>query len=118
MTKMAAMPIYGKSTLEIFFPGATGLILMELYMKHQRPKPIIVYTNYDPRLTLTYFTAMSNYPVQKPQRKVFLCNAYCMTCLGHRFFIFCCTDFFRNKLVSGDEIKIKIKFIWTIFQLN
>ena len=25
------------------------------------------------------------------------------------FFIFCFTDFFRNKLVSEDEIKIKIK---------
>ena len=33
-------------------------------------------------------------------------------------FIFCFTDFFRNKLVSEDEIKIKLKFIWTIFQLN
>ena len=41
-----------------------------------------------------------------------------MFLLGHRFFIFCFTDFFRNKLVSEDEIKIKIKFIWTIFQLN
>ena len=37
---------------------------------------------------------------------------------GHRFFIFCFTDFFRDKLVSEDEIKIKIKFIRTIFQLN
>ena len=36
----------------------------------------------------------------------------------HRFFIFCFTDFFRNKLVSEDELKIKIKFIQTIFQLN
>ena len=37
MTKMAAMPmpIYGKNTLKIFFPGTTGLILMELCMKHQ-----------------------------------------------------------------------------------
>ena len=32
------------------------------------------------------------------------------------FFIFCFTDFFRNKLLSEDEIKIK--FIQTIFQLN
>ena len=30
------------------------------------------------------------------------------------FFIFCFTDFFRNK----DEIKIKIKVIQIIFQLN
>ena len=30
------------------------------------------------------------------------------------FFIFCFTDFFRNKLGSEDEIKIKIKFIQVI----
>ena len=41
MTKMAAIP-----------PGTTGLISM----KHQRLKPIIVCTNYDLGLTLTYFT--------------------------------------------------------------
>ena len=40
------------------------------------------------------------------------------TYLGQSFFIFCFTDFFRNKLGSEDEIKIKIKFILTIFQLN
>ena len=54
MTKMAATPIY-KNPLEIF-PGTTGLILMKLFMKHQRPNPIIVYTNYDLGLTLTYLT--------------------------------------------------------------
>ena len=45
MTKMAAMPISGKNknTLKIFFPGITGLILMRLCMKHQRPKPFIIY---------------------------------------------------------------------------
>ena len=57
MTKMAAMPIYGKNTLKIFFPGTTGQILMKLCMKHQRPKPFIMYANYDPGLTLTYFMA-------------------------------------------------------------
>ena len=57
LIKMAAMPIYGKNTLEIFFPGITGLILV----KHQRLKPIIVCTNYYPGLTLTYFTVMSNF---------------------------------------------------------
>ena len=39
--------------------------------------------------------------------------------LGHRFFVFFCfTIFFCNKLGSEDEIKIRIKFIRTIFQLN
>ena len=34
------------------------------------------------------------------------------------FFIFCFTNFFHNKLGSEEGIKIKIKFIQTIFQLN
>ena len=34
------------------------------------------------------------------------------------FFYFLFYLFFHNKLVSEDEIKIKIKFIRTIFQLN
>ena len=41
MTKIAAMPISGKNTLKIFFPGTTGLILMKLCMKLQRPKTFI-----------------------------------------------------------------------------
>ena len=62
MTKMAAMPICDKNTLKIFFPGTNGVILMKLCMKHQRPKPfIIICANYDPGLTLTYFTARSNF---------------------------------------------------------
>ena len=59
--KIAAMPIYGKNTLKIFFPGTTGLILMKLCMKQQRPKPLIFCSNYDPGLTLTYCTARSNF---------------------------------------------------------
>ena len=42
VTKMAAMPMYGKNTLKIFFPGTTGQILMKLCMKHQTPKPFKV----------------------------------------------------------------------------
>ena len=45
-------------------------------------------------------------------------NASKQRTLGHRFLIFCFTEFFRNKLRSEDEIKIKIKFLWTIFQFN
>ena len=55
MTKMAAMPIYGKNTLKIFFPGTIGQIL--ICVKRQRPKPFIICENYDPGLTLTYFMA-------------------------------------------------------------
>ena len=61
MTKMAAMLIYGKNTLKILFPGTTGLILLKPCMKHQRPKPFIFCSNYDPGLTLTYFMARSNF---------------------------------------------------------
>ena len=64
MTKMAAMPIYGKKPLKPIFPGTTGQILMKLCMKHQRPKPFIIFANFDPRLTLTYFTARSNFATQ------------------------------------------------------
>ena len=56
MIKMAAMPIYGKSTLKIFLPGTTEQILMKLCMKHQTLKPFIICANYDHGLTLTYFT--------------------------------------------------------------
>ena len=34
---------------------------MKLCMKLQRPNPFIVCPNYDPGLTLTYFTARSNF---------------------------------------------------------
>ena len=61
MTKMAAMPIYGKTLKKIFFPVTTGQILMKLCMKHQRPKPLIVCANNDSGLTLTFFTARSNF---------------------------------------------------------
>ena len=61
MTKMAAMPIYGRNTLKIFFPGTTGPILMKLWLKNKRPKPFIICANHDHVLTLTYFIAWSNF---------------------------------------------------------
>ena len=51
----------GKNPLKNIFPGTTRQILMKLCMKHQRPKPFIICANYDPGLTLTYFTARSNF---------------------------------------------------------
>ena len=35
MTKMAAMPIYGKNPSKIFFSGTTGPISTKLGMKHR-----------------------------------------------------------------------------------
>ena len=61
MTKMAVMSIYSKFFLNIFFPGTTGLILMKLCMKHQRSKLFILYSNFDPWLTLTYFMTRSKF---------------------------------------------------------
>ena len=61
MTMMAAMPIHGKGTLKIFCPGTTGLSLLKLCVRHQRPKPFIFYSNHNPWLTSTYFMARSNF---------------------------------------------------------
>ena len=59
MTKMAAMPIYGKNPSKIFFSGTGGPILTKLGMKHQWLKVYNVYINHDPVMTLTYFTTRS-----------------------------------------------------------
>ena len=60
MTKMAAMPIYGKNPSKIFFSRTNGPMTLWLGMKHWGLGPIVVCSNDDPRLTLTYFTARSN----------------------------------------------------------
>ena len=60
MTKMAAMPTYGKNPLEIFFSRTGRPISTKLGMWHRGLQPIIVYSNVDPRVTLTYFMARSN----------------------------------------------------------
>ena len=61
MTKMAAMPIYGKNPSKIFFSGTGGPISMNLGMKHRWLKRYNVYINHDPVMTLTYFTARSTW---------------------------------------------------------
>ena len=57
MTKMAAMPIYGKNPSKIFFSGTGGPISTKLGMKHQWLKYYMynVYMNHDPVVTLTYY---------------------------------------------------------------
>ena len=60
MTKMAATPIYGKNPSKIFFSGTGGPISTKLGMKHRGLQLIIVCSNDDPGVTLTYFTARSN----------------------------------------------------------
>ena len=78
MTKMAAMPIYGKKkTLKILFPGTTGPILM----KYQRPKPFIICANYGPGLTLTYFTARSNLQLRLYMEKCYTDGFFGIYCI-------------------------------------
>ena len=59
MTKMAAMPIYGKNPSKIFFSGTRGLISKKLGIKHRWLKYYNVYINHDPVVTLTYLTTKS-----------------------------------------------------------
>ena len=60
MTKIAATPIYGTNPSKIFFSRTSRRISTKLGMYYLGLQPIIVCTNDDPGLTLTYFTARSN----------------------------------------------------------
>ena len=59
MTKMAAMPIYGKKILKIFSRTKRQMTL-KLGMQHQVLEYYQVCSNDDPGLTLTYFMARSD----------------------------------------------------------
>ena len=59
MTKMAAMPIYGKH-LKIFFSGTKRPMTLKLGVQHWVLEYYQVCSNDDPGLPLTYFTARSN----------------------------------------------------------
>ena len=60
MTKMAAMPIYGKNLLKIFFSRTRRPMTLGLCMKHWGCWAYQVCSN-DPRLTLTYLTSRLNF---------------------------------------------------------
>ena len=60
MTKMAATPIFGKNPSKIFFSGTGESIFTKLGMYHWGLQPIIICSNDDPGVTLTYFKARSN----------------------------------------------------------
>ena len=60
MTKMATIPIYGENPLKIFFSGTGTPISTKLGMYYRGIQPIIICSNDDPGVTLTYFTARSN----------------------------------------------------------
>ena len=63
MTKMAAMPIYGKNSSKSFSSETSRPISTKFRMYHRGLQPIIVFSNDDTRLTLNYFKARSNLEV-------------------------------------------------------
>ena len=63
MTKMDAMPIFGKNPLKIFFSGTIRPMVLKLGIQHQGFEPYKICSNDDPGMTLTYFIARSNLPL-------------------------------------------------------
>ena len=61
MTKMAAMPIYGKNPSIIIFSETNRLISRKLGVRHRWLKYSNVYINHDPVMTLTKFMARSTW---------------------------------------------------------
>ena len=59
MTKLAAMPIYGKNPSKIFFSETNRLISMKFCVKHPWLKYYNLYINHDPVIILTQFMARS-----------------------------------------------------------
>ena len=57
MTNMAESP-YMAQSLKFFFSGTKRPITLKRAMQHQELKYLQLCSNDDPRLTLTYFTAM------------------------------------------------------------
>ena len=60
MTSMAVMLIYGKPVKNVF-SGSKRLMTLKLGMHHRVLEYYQICSNNDPRLTLTYFTARSNF---------------------------------------------------------
>ena len=61
MTKMVAMPIYGKNPSKFFFSETNLLISRKLGVKHRWLKYSNVYIDQDPVMTLTKFMARSTW---------------------------------------------------------
>ena len=61
MTKMAAMPIYGKNPSKIIFSETNRLISRKLGVRHRWLKYSNVYINHDHVMTLTKFMARSTW---------------------------------------------------------
>ena len=59
MTNMAAMPIYVKNLKKIPFPRSNEPMTLKLGMSHCLCNSYQDCSNYDPGVTLTYFTSRS-----------------------------------------------------------
>ena len=64
MNEMGNMSIYGKNPSKIFFTGTGRSISTKLGIKHWGLLPIIVYSNGDPGVTLTFLKAKANLVIQ------------------------------------------------------
>ena len=62
--KMAAIVIYGRNLSKIFCTGTSWPISTKTWSVASETLPIIVCSNDDPGVTLTYFTARSNLVIQ------------------------------------------------------
>ena len=71
MTNVAAMPIYGKKNKKIFLSGTKKPMALKLGKQQWVLKYYQIYSNDNPGLTLTYFTARSNLV-----RYAFLCGFF------------------------------------------
>ena len=61
MTKMAATPMYGKKPPKLFFSGTGSPMILKFGIQDRGLKLYKVYISGDPGLTMTYFTARSNF---------------------------------------------------------
>ena len=61
MTKMAATPMYGKKPFKNLLLRNQWTDFHETWYVTLEIRPIMVCSNDDPQLTLTYFTARSNF---------------------------------------------------------
>ena len=75
MTKMAAMPIYGKNPSKVIFSETKRLISRKLGVRHRWLKYSNVYINHDPVMTLTKFMARSTWVAYVSELgKLFKCH--------------------------------------------
>ena len=60
MTKIAAMPIYGKKRYKIIYFATKRPMTLKVGQQHRGLEYYQIYSNDNPRLTFTYFTERSN----------------------------------------------------------